>query len=623
MVVRSQFSLREFLALRRNTALLLVALVLAGTGERLWLGFAPKYLETLGASILVIGLFDAMQTLLGAVYAYPGGWLTDRLGQRASLLLFSALSLAGYGLVLVWQNWLALLLGSFLFLAWSALSLPATFAVVASSLDQSQHTMGVGVQSLVRRVPMMLGPLAGGWLITRFGWEQGVRFALLGCIVLNLATVLFQWRMVEPKSASNADAGPGTSTASLIEIVKSFNPTLRELLLSDILIRFCERIPYAFVILWAMNHGGVSASQFGSLVAIEMVTAMLCYIPVARLADKHGQRPFVLATFLFFTLFPLSLLWAHTFAWLAVAFVVRGLKEFGEPARKALIIAHAPPRIPRPHLRCLLPHTGQHRDHRLLPGRVALEPESAGQLPRRGAVRCGGHGRFWVVCLPGTAANSTAKRRKQQSTDDLKPESTPKMNIKPLSRLSLILAAGLVLAAGLPLLRSQPAAQPLPASGPPKPMDLTNEIALLRAEVARLKGIVPDQSHAMSDVAYHFSGLWFAGQHTNWPLAQFYLDETRSHLKWAVRIIPIRKNPAGMEVDLNGIREAVDHTLLADIHKAIGNKDVVAFAHAYRLTLEGCYACHKASGKPFLRPQIPTAPTMHIINLDPEAQWPE
>jgi len=114
------------------------------------------------------------------------------------------------------------------------------------------------------------------------------------------------------------------------------------LLVSDILIRFCERLPYAFVILWAMNHGGLNAQQFGWLVTIEMVTAMLCYIPVAHLADKYGRRPFVLATFGFFTLFPVTLLWADTFAWLAVAFAVRGLKEFGEPARKALIIAEAP-----------------------------------------------------------------------------------------------------------------------------------------------------------------------------------------------------------------------------------------------------------------------------------------
>src|SRR5436190_9607839 len=154
------------------------------TGERLWIGFVPKYLETLGAGVFIIGLFDALQTLLGAIYAYPGGWLTDHWGQRRSLLLFNALSLAGYVIVLMWQHWLALILGAFLFLAWSAFSLPATFSVIATSLDQQRHTMGVSVQSMTRRVPMMVGPLIGGALITRFGWDRGMHLALFGCIAL-------------------------------------------------------------------------------------------------------------------------------------------------------------------------------------------------------------------------------------------------------------------------------------------------------------------------------------------------------------------------------------------------------------------------------------------------------
>jgi MFS family permease len=341
-VVSDWRSIAEFLALRRNTGLMLVALVLAGTGEKLWLGFAPKYLQTLGAGILIIGLFDALQTLLGAVYAYPGGWLTDRWGQRHALMLFSVLSLAGYAVVLVWHHWLALVLGAFLFLAWGAFSLPTTFAVVATSLGASQHTMGIGVQSMVRRVPMMLGPLAGGWLITRFGWNQGVQYALVLCIGLTLLTMAFQWFMFEPGKGGLAPMSE-LSGMGFLAVVRSFTPALRELLVSDILIRFCERIPYAFVILWAMNHAGVDAEQFGLLVACEMVTAMICYIPVAHLADKYGRRPFVLVTFLFFTLFPVTLLWANSFRWLALAFVMRGLKEFGEPARKALIIGEARP----------------------------------------------------------------------------------------------------------------------------------------------------------------------------------------------------------------------------------------------------------------------------------------
>jgi MFS family permease len=335
-------SIADFLALRRNTALLLVMLVLAGTGEKLWLGFAPKYLEWLGASVLVIGLFDALQTFLGAVYAYPGGWITDRWGERRSLLFFNLLSIAGYAVVFAWEHWLAVVLGAFLFLAWSALSLPATFSVVATALESHQHTMGIGVQSMVRRVPMMIGPLIGGALIARHGWREGVQFALIGSIALGAATSVFQWFM----SDKTAHVAPTESQrTSFVAVVRSFTPALRELLVSDILIRFCERIPYAFVVLWAMNHGRLNAQQFSWLVAIEMITAMLCYIPVAHLADKYGRRPFVLITFVFFTLFPVTLLWADNFAWLALAFAVRGLKEFGEPARKALIIGEAAPEI--------------------------------------------------------------------------------------------------------------------------------------------------------------------------------------------------------------------------------------------------------------------------------------
>jgi len=213
---------------------------------------------------------------------------------------------------------------------------------------------------MIRRVPMMLGPLLGGWLLTRYGWTDGVRYALLLCITMSLLTLAFQWFMFEPdgsgtgvspvqfqnqkklkKEHDRQDACPTT----FLGIVKSFTPALRELLVSDILIRFCERIPYAFVILWAMDSGHVTAQQFGYLIAFEMVTAMLCYLPVAHLADKYGRRPFVLITFVFFTLFPLTLIWAHDFTWLALAFVVRGLKEFGEPARKALIIGEAKPEL--------------------------------------------------------------------------------------------------------------------------------------------------------------------------------------------------------------------------------------------------------------------------------------
>jgi MFS family permease len=86
----------------------------------------------------------------------------------------------------------------------------------------------------------------------------------------------------------------------------------------------------------------VTAVQFGFLTSIEMATALLVYIPVAYLADRSTKKPFVVITFFFFTLFPLVLMYCRSFEWLVLAFMLRGLKEFGEPTRKALIMDLAP-----------------------------------------------------------------------------------------------------------------------------------------------------------------------------------------------------------------------------------------------------------------------------------------
>jgi MFS family permease len=195
------------------------------------------------------------------------------------------------------------------------------------------------VQSLVKRIPIVIGPIVGGLLIDRLGVLRGVRVGLAISIVMGLLSLLLQRGMKESPPASVPAEG------SFWSMVKSFDHRLRWLLASDIMVRFCERLPYAWVIIYAMDQLGASATQVGLLTALETIVAMVCYIPVAHYADRHGREPFVIATFLFFTLFPASLAMAHNFALLAVAFSIRGLKEFGDPARKALIVSYARPEV--------------------------------------------------------------------------------------------------------------------------------------------------------------------------------------------------------------------------------------------------------------------------------------
>jgi MFS family permease len=337
--VRALKSLADFFGLKRNLVILLLVIFVIGAGEELWMRFVPKFLQALGASVFVIGLYDALRTLLGAVYAYPGGVLVDLWGHRRAFLTFNIVSIVGYALVLLVPHWAAVIAGMFLFLSWSCFSLPATFSLVAAALEANRHSMGIGVQSVIKRLPIMIAPFFGGLLIDRFGVVGGVRIALVISIVLSGATILVQRQLKEEPKPEVAPEQRWNFWQSLRE----FNSPMRRLLLSDILIRFCERIPYAWVVIFAMDYIGVSAKEIGILTSVEMLAAILCIIPASHYADRYGREPFVIVTFIMFTLFPISLLVSRSFSALLVAFAIRGFKEFGDTSRKALIIGYCDP----------------------------------------------------------------------------------------------------------------------------------------------------------------------------------------------------------------------------------------------------------------------------------------
>jgi len=334
--------LGAFLGLNRGMAGLLSMVVLVGMGERMAERFLPIYLLALGGGAWSVGLLNGLDNLLSALYAFPGGYLSDRLGAKRALLVFNLLAIVGFLVVILVPTWPAVIVGSFFFLSWTAISLPATMSLVARALPADKRTMGVSLHSLVRRIPMALGPMLGGLMIAGWGEVRGVRLAFAGALALAVAAIFLQQRLL-PDEADGAARRPRAERNPL-RLFRDMPPALRRLLVSDILVRFCEQIPYAFVVVWAMKtvERPVTAFQFGMLTAIEMGTAVLVYIPVAWLADRTTKKPFVALTFVFFTLFPLALLFCRSFGALSLAFVLRGLKEFGEPTRKALIMDLAP-----------------------------------------------------------------------------------------------------------------------------------------------------------------------------------------------------------------------------------------------------------------------------------------
>lgn len=301
----------------------------------------------LGGGVLAIGLLQAMDNLLSALYSFPGGYLSDRLGIKRALVIFNLVAMTGFAIVILVPAWQAVLAGAVLFISWSAISLPATMSLIYKVLPQNKRTMGVTMHSLVRRIPMALGPVIGGIFIGVWGERDGVRLAFVAALVMAAVALVLQQLLIEddrPPAKTLGNACGLTPEKNPLKLMRLMNPAMKGLLVTDILIRFCEQIPYAFVVVWCMKTIAepVSAVQFGLLTGIEMATAVLIYIPVAYMADRSTKKPFVLMTFVFFTLFPLVLLYCRSLEWLIVAFIMRGLKEFGEPTRKSLIMDLSP-----------------------------------------------------------------------------------------------------------------------------------------------------------------------------------------------------------------------------------------------------------------------------------------
>jgi MFS family permease len=315
--------------------------ILVGMGERLAERFLPMYLLALGGGAISIGLLNGLDNFLSAIYAFPGGYLSERIGYKRALIVFNVIAMTGFLIVILFPAWQAVLVGAVLFLSWSAISLPATMSLIASVLPTTKRTMGVSMHSLVRRIPMGLGPVLGGLCIGLWGVKNGVRTAFAVALMLAFLAIILQQKLIEEKTSNpTGEKKQNIPEKNPLKLLQLMSPALKRLLVSDILIRFCEQIPYAFVVVWCMNviAEPISAFQFGILTAIEMATAMLVYIPVAYLADKSAKKPFVVITFIFFTFFPLVLVFCQSLEWLVAAFILRGLKEFGEPTRKALIV---------------------------------------------------------------------------------------------------------------------------------------------------------------------------------------------------------------------------------------------------------------------------------------------
>ncbi|MGA2736962.1 MAG: MFS transporter [Bryobacteraceae bacterium] len=357
-------TLAQWLGLNRATLAVLVVIGCLGLSEEIWSDFLSLHLRDRVAALTPAGAVLEAATIMGFIafgknllegFGYIiGGTVAHRMGARLALAVSAAPMAIGFTVMLASGNPWAIACSALLMTSWEPLSVPATFEVVGSEVPKNRRTIAFAVQSIQKRLPKVIGPIGGGIVFAAVGYwlNLTLALALVGVAVILQLTLM---RRMRPK----ADPVPVPAA----KVLKEMPRNLRLLLSAEIFIRWSDWFARDFAVLYIVNllvtrwgfGEAAAARNAGYLLGVMGVTAIATYIPMAKWVDRSpSPRPFIGTTFLMFSLFPICLVLLPklcaraglpVMTGLVLAYTINGLREVGEPARKALIASGFRPEV--------------------------------------------------------------------------------------------------------------------------------------------------------------------------------------------------------------------------------------------------------------------------------------
>ncbi|ELZ76278.1 major facilitator superfamily transporter [Haloferax gibbonsii ATCC 33959] len=370
---------RNFFALERDVLVLSLAMFAFSLGFQMTNRFLPEYIVALGASGFVVGLFGTVGNIISAVFPYPGGAISDRIGSRYSLTLFGLISTLGFGVWLVTPNlglitvagiaiqpWFWIFVGLLLAQGWKSFGLGATFAVVKQATDPSRLAAGFASTETFRRTAFLIGPVLAAVLIGLHpDFTVSFQYVLAVAVVFGVVGTVAQHVLYDASEDSIGGSFEGLD--QIRRDLREMPRPLRPLLVGDTLVRFANGMVYVFFVLvitqfyevgfeTTVSLAGVSygidlspEAFFGYLLGVEMLIALLSMAPAAKAAERVGLKPVVALGFAVYALFPVVLISGPEFlaslmplSWAMIfIFAFSGLRFAGLPSHKALIVGPA------------------------------------------------------------------------------------------------------------------------------------------------------------------------------------------------------------------------------------------------------------------------------------------
>ena len=266
--------------------------------------YASLYILALGGDTRQVGLVSALTPLAGLVILPLGGYIADRAGRVKLVVLsnyFRGAVLLMYVLAPRWE----VVAAGMLLLGISAIEFPAFSAIVADSLSPEDRGKGYATMRTVAGALAIFAPYVGGRVVDVFGANTGMRilYGVMMIAAFGSATIYRFLRETPSRSRervrfSDLPRVLRKTYADIPTTLRRLPRSLKALAGVIVLTIVTNGVAGPYWVVYAIEHIGLSSSQWGLILLIELALQNLLFIPAGAVADRYGRARSLLVALL-------------------------------------------------------------------------------------------------------------------------------------------------------------------------------------------------------------------------------------------------------------------------------------------------------------------------------------
>lgn len=262
----------------------------------LWeLWWSLYLLEELKAPAIIVGILATIQNTSQILFQLPGGMLADKIGRKKVIVAGSALRTVAPLIMYFARSWQMVVPGLVLS-SIASLYGPAFNATISESLPRDRRGAGFGAYRMFTSIPQIFMPVVSGIYFDRLGLGKAVRYGLLMFTGAMVIVTITRYLTIK-ETLVNKDAAKQSLNPFNKEIMQTFRSqprTIYAMLGVAVIGGIAVRTTWTFLTPYAIQHVGLTNTQYGSLQSLAMAVSVPLYLISGVLADKYGRLPFIL-----------------------------------------------------------------------------------------------------------------------------------------------------------------------------------------------------------------------------------------------------------------------------------------------------------------------------------------